>query len=70
VKELLYNLESLTPGQEDFHTTITKVMEDLKPHNDSEEKNDLPELEKSIGAERSKDAAAQFNRTKKFVPTR
>jgi len=70
VKELLYNLESLTPGQADFHMTLAKVMEHLKPHNDSEEKNDLPQLETLIGAEGSKDAAAQFSRTKKFVPTR
>jgi hypothetical protein len=45
-------------------------MQHLKPHNDSEEKNDLPMLEPKLGEEGSKQAAEQFSRTKKFVPTR
>lgn len=70
VKELLYHLESLTAGQPEYHQTLEKVMAHLKPHNDSEEQNDLPALEPLIGAEGSKAAAAQFSRTKKFAPTR
>lgn len=42
----------------------------LRPHNDSEEREDLPTLEKLLGEERSKEAAKMFSRTKKFVPTR
>jgi hypothetical protein len=42
----------------------------LRPHNDSEEREDLPMLENILGGKASKEAAAQFTRTKKFVPTR
>ncbi|EIN05599.1 hypothetical protein PUNSTDRAFT_115984 [Punctularia strigosozonata HHB-11173 SS5] len=59
VKILLSKLEGLTP-----------VMEHLKPHNDDEEKTDLPMLEPVLGEAASQDAASQFSRTKKFVPTR
>ena len=45
-------------------------MDHLRPHNDSEEQKDLPMLEKAIGIHDSKEAAASFTRTKKFVPTR
>lgn len=45
-------------------------MAHLRPHNDSEENEDLPKLEPILGVERSKEAAATFSRTKKFVPTR
>lgn len=45
-------------------------MAHLRPHNDSEEQEDLPLLEPKLGEKASKEAAAQFSRTKKFVPTR
>jgi len=70
VKELLSNLESLTPGHSDYHETMAKMISHLRPHNDSEEREDLPMLEPILGDKASKEAAAQFSRTKKFVPTR
>lgn len=70
VKELLSHLESLSAENEEYDKTVTKVMAHLKPHNDSEEQNDLPTLEEKLGVERSKAEAARFSRTKKFVPTR
>ncbi|PVG01603.1 hypothetical protein CPB86DRAFT_727372, partial [Serendipita vermifera] len=70
VKKLLYHLESLKADQQEYHDTMKQVMDHLKPHNDSEEVNDLPVLEPLLGAEGSKAAAASFSRTKKFVPTR
>ncbi|KAG8771725.1 hypothetical protein FRC16_005859 [Serendipita sp. 398] len=70
VKELLYKLDSLTPGTSEHHDTLKEVIDHLKPHNDSEEINDLPRLEQALGKEASKEAAAAFSRTKKFVPTR
>jgi hypothetical protein len=42
----------------------------LRKHNDSEENEDLPLLEPSLGTEGSLAAATSFTRTKKFVPTR
>ncbi|KAF7969335.1 hypothetical protein HWV62_27727 [Athelia sp. TMB] len=72
VKELLSHLESLNVEKDAqaFGETVEKVMAHLKPHNDSEEQNDLPPLEEKLGVERSKKEAARFSRTKKFVPTR
>ncbi|KDQ57125.1 hypothetical protein JAAARDRAFT_131016 [Jaapia argillacea MUCL 33604] len=70
VKQRLYELESLTPGTPEYDEKIKQVMDHLKPHNDDEEKKDLPLLEPCLGEEGSKEAAAAFKRTKKFVPTR
>ncbi|EPQ54242.1 hypothetical protein GLOTRDRAFT_116818 [Gloeophyllum trabeum ATCC 11539] len=70
VKEYLYDLESLTAGTADYDKVITQVMDHLHPHNDDEELTDLPLLEPCLGEEGSKAAAADFKRTKKFVPTR
>lgn len=49
---------------------MAAVMGHLRKHNDSEEQNDLPPLEEKLGTAGSKEAAAKFTRTKKFVPTR
>jgi len=70
VKEMLSNLESLTPGTSEYDTIIEKMMFSLHHHNDDEEVKDLPQLEPHLGEEGSKHAAAQFSLTKKFVPTR
>jgi hypothetical protein len=45
-------------------------MQHLRPHNDSEEQEDLPLLEPHLGKEGSKEAASSFSRTKQFLPTR
>jgi len=70
VKEQLYNLEQLSAGTSEYDRTITKVMEHLRPHNDSEEREDLQLLEPLLGMDGSKEAAASFKRTKQFAPTR
>jgi len=46
------------------------IMDHLKPHNDSEESEDLSLLEEVIGTPGSIGAARSFRMTKKFVPTR
>lgn len=46
------------------------IMDHLKPHNESEENEDLPLLEEAIGIPGSADAAKSFRWTKKLVPTR
>ncbi|KAI0051513.1 hypothetical protein FA95DRAFT_1554328 [Auriscalpium vulgare] len=70
VKELLYSLSSQNPGTAEYDTTLKKVMDHLRPHNDSEEQEDLPLLEPHLGPDGSTSAAQSFSRTKKFVPTR
>ncbi|KII85501.1 hypothetical protein PLICRDRAFT_56738 [Plicaturopsis crispa FD-325 SS-3] len=78
VKELLSQLESLSPGEatsnnsgtDAYEKTLARVMEHLRPHNESEENEDLPQLEPFLGKEGSEKAALSFKRTKKFVPTR
>lgn len=45
VKKMLQNLDALTAGTAEFDALMTKVMDHLKPHNDDEERDDLPQLE-------------------------
>lgn len=70
VKEKLYAIESFNPGSNEYNSILDEVMVHLHKHNDSEEINDLPELEPRLGKDGSKDAAQSFSRTKMFVPTR
>ncbi|KAJ7677656.1 hypothetical protein B0H17DRAFT_944733 [Mycena rosella] len=70
VKEMLSNLESLTPGTNEYDKIIDRMMASLHHHNDDEEVKDLPLLEPHLGEDGSKHAASQFSLTKKFVPTR
>ncbi|KXN85747.1 hypothetical protein AN958_10930 [Leucoagaricus sp. SymC.cos] len=70
VKEQLYELQSIIPNTSDHLLKMQEIMNHLRPHNDSEENEDLPLLEKVIGAEGSKQAAQDFKKTKGFVPTR
>lgn len=70
VKDHLKKLESLRVGSPQFDACITDVMEHLREHIKSEETQDLPQLEKAIGFERSLNTAKSFERTKMFVPTR
>ncbi|KAI0795074.1 hypothetical protein C8Q75DRAFT_712265 [Abortiporus biennis] len=70
VKEDLHKLEYLTPGSEQYDKLVTNMMSSLHHHNDDEEIKDLPLLESVIGEEASRQAAAGFKTTKKFVPTR
>ncbi|PPQ76647.1 hypothetical protein CVT26_013901 [Gymnopilus dilepis] len=70
VKKLLYQLESLKPGTSEHANLLKTIVETLKPHNDSEEQEDLPLLQNTIGHDESSKAAASFKRTKKFAPTR
>ena len=57
-------------GTEEFHALLNKMMATLHTHNDDEEVDDLPLLEPAIGEAASKEAAQDFKKTKKFVPTR
>ncbi|KAJ7050442.1 hypothetical protein C8F01DRAFT_1264117 [Mycena amicta] len=73
VKESLSKLESLTPGTTEYDEVIEPMMVGLRHHNDDEETKDLPLLEPKLDYREdgiSKNAAADFARTKKFVPTR
>ncbi|KAJ6527388.1 hypothetical protein B0H19DRAFT_969802 [Mycena capillaripes] len=69
VKELLWNLEGLSPGKEPYDELMEQMMMTLRRHNDAEETNDLPLLEQHLGTVASKYAASRFSLMKKFVPT-
>ena len=70
VKNLLYKIESVKVGTAEHAAILKEVMDHLRPHNDSEEQNDLPLLQKAMAAQDIEAAAKSFTRTKKFVPTR
>ena len=69
-KELLYKFQDLKPEDAEFEPTLKHLMKDLKHHNNEEEENDLPALEKALGKEGSASLAKSFERTKLFVPSR
>lgn len=69
VKKLLKEAENFSAGSPELNRIMKDIIDHLKPHNESEEKNDLPALEQAIGAQNSESAAKSFTRTKKFVPT-
>ena len=60
----------MQPGTEEYTTLLNRMMQSLHHHNDDEEIDDLPLLEPAIGESTSKEAAQDFKRTKKFVPTK
>lgn len=60
----------MKPSDPDFDFTIETLFNDLKEHIKDEERDDLPKLEEVLSREDSKSLASEFERTKKFVPTR
>ncbi|KIK98634.1 hypothetical protein PAXRUDRAFT_823679 [Paxillus rubicundulus Ve08.2h10] len=70
IKIMLAQLESMHVGTDEYNTLMSKMMAQLREHNDSEEKHDLPLLEGVLHLDNSKEAAHRFSITKHFVPTR
>ncbi|KAF9044217.1 HHE domain-containing protein [Panaeolus papilionaceus] len=70
VKNMLTQLENLNAGSDEHATLLKTVIDTLRPHNTSEEQDDIPALEQAMGAEASISTANKFRRTKHFVPTR
>lgn len=70
MKEKLADLEKITPGTPQYDSVLSDIMTHLRKHNDSEEREDLPLLEPSMGEDGSRQAALSFSRTKMFAPTR
>ncbi|KAE9377467.1 hypothetical protein N431DRAFT_461073 [Stipitochalara longipes BDJ] len=70
VKEKLKTFQALKAGTPDFIPTLKSLMDDLAQHINEEEMEDLPALDKALGAEESKSMAKSFGRTKAFVPSR
>ncbi|GFZ42325.1 Uncharacterized hemerythrin-like protein [Saitozyma sp. JCM 24511] len=69
-KELLKKFQNMKPSDLDFDFTIETLFNDLKEHIKDEERDDLPKLEEVLSREDSRSLASEFERTKKFVPTR
>ncbi|KAF9044215.1 hypothetical protein BJ165DRAFT_187330 [Panaeolus papilionaceus] len=70
VKEILYDMGSLSPGTPRFDAALANMMQRLRTHMDYEETDDLPLLEQALGEEKSQELATKFEKTKKFSPTR
>jgi hypothetical protein len=60
----------MQPSDPNFIPAIDSLWENLAQHIKEEERDDLPALEKAIGAQDSEAMANSFARTKHFVPTR
>ena len=70
VKEQLYQFQKLKAGEVSFLPTLNDLFRDLKQHIREEEEEDLPQLEKALTHGESEKLAANFDRAKKFAPTR
>ena len=70
VKEQLYQFQKLKAGEPAFLPTLKDLYRDLKQHINEEEQEDLPKLEKALTDEESESLAVNFDRAKKFAPTR
>lgn len=69
-KEQLYKFQSLATNSDSFLPTIKALYEDLAQHIENEESKDLKQLEERLSGDESRKLARDFERTKKFVPTR
>ena len=69
-KELLKKFQNMKPADADFDASIKTLFSDLSKHIREEEQDDLPKLEQVLSREDSSHMASDFQRTKKFVPTR
>lgn len=63
-------MEKLTVGTAEYNTTVKAIMEQLLEHIKLEEEVEFPQLEATIGHEKSVTTAKSFQRTKMMVPTR
>jgi hypothetical protein len=70
IKDRLEYFQRVYPTSEEFYPKLDETMGALTPHIEAEEKDELPELEKALGPDASKDLAKSFYRTRHFLPTR
>jgi len=71
VKKLLYDWQSLNPTDGRFMPLLKELWSSLEKHIEEEERDDLPALEKAVGArDECQKLGRSFTRTKKFAPTR
>ncbi|EED17108.1 conserved hypothetical protein [Talaromyces stipitatus ATCC 10500] len=70
VKEYLYKFQALKPTDTEFEPTLRNLWGDLSAHIRKEEEEDLIQLENGLSEQDSLKLAANFARTKMFVPTR
>ncbi|ORX34470.1 hemerythrin HHE cation binding domain protein [Kockovaella imperatae] len=70
VKEQLNLFQGMKASNPEFEPTLRALMSNLSEHIKEEEHDDLPKLEEHISREDSASVAKEFQRTKKFVPTR
>ncbi len=70
MKEQLYKFQGLKPIDAEFDSTVKALWSDLAQHIKEEEEHDLIVLEKALQESESENLVTQFNRTKKFIPSR
>lgn len=70
MKIKLKKFQNMQPHEATFESTIKDLMSTLSAHIADEERDDLPLLEDAITPEESERAAKEFERVKKWLPTR
>ncbi|KAF9235486.1 hypothetical protein BU15DRAFT_51361 [Melanogaster broomeanus] len=70
IKIMLAQLETMEVGTDEYDQLMSRMMPQLREHNNNEETKDLPQLEEALRFDNSQEAAFQFNLAKRFAPTR
>lgn len=69
IKELLVTLNRSEPGEEDFESALTELMQVLRHHVADEENEELPAFRAEVGAERMAELGKEFLAQKRKAPT-
>jgi acetyl esterase/lipase len=70
IKELLVVLGRTDPGQDEFESTLSRLIELTRHHVHDEEDEELPEFRQKAGAERMAQLGKEFLAAKRQAPTR
>jgi hemerythrin superfamily protein len=69
-KEILSDLESLSPGEAEFDTKVRSLIQDVRHHVEEEEGELFPKLREAVDAARLEEMGDSMERAKKVAPTR
>jgi hemerythrin superfamily protein len=69
MKQTLSKLEQTQPGEREFESALTALMDEVRTHVPGEENELLPALRTVIGEDKMKDLGKIFNQIKETIPT-
>ncbi|CAG8606829.1 16953_t:CDS:2, partial [Funneliformis caledonium] len=70
IKKDAYKLDTMKLHDEGYTDLMSKIMKEFDEHSTDEEENQFPLLKEKVGSEELQKLAAEFEKTRKMVPTR